>query len=1104
MPAGVRGSLLTRDFIDHHLPTLCAAARSIDAARAASYRRWHRHMERTLGPASPVRSVLHECATPLAAWLGFHVEPASVTFDAGAGSAVLCGGADAAVALMAIPWGAALDGRARDAARRALSAGHRWALLTNGRTLRLLDATRPWAHQHLDFDLAACRDVPATLALMRAVCEASAFQASPLQPSRLAFLVVQADRQAQSVCSALSGGVRRALEELTGALVRASRRSEAALEVAYPEALTAVYRLLFLLFAESRCLVPAWHAIYREAYTLEALVERLSAGGSARGVWAGLQALARLAHAGATAGDLRVTAFNGRLFAPGVAPRLDHLALDDDAVARALLALAIGESNGRSRRIAYGDLGVEQLGSVYEHLLDYAPQIGTRAGDAPRLARQTRAVTARKATGTFYTPRAITDYLVRQTLAPLVAGRSADDILRLRVVDPAMGSGAFLVAACRFLASAYEAALIDGSDLSAADLDEHDRAAFRRQIASRCLFGVDLNPMAVQLARLSLWLTTLAADRPLSFLDHHLIAGNSLVGASPVDLARQPPGTRPRRNSPPPLLSLLDASGPLASALPVRRQLAETGDDSLDVVRWKEQALAALRREPALDRWRTACDLWCAAWWQPRARQPALHQTLIDLALGRARQQGPTWLTAALTAASGLARTERFCHWPLEFPEVFLDSNGCPAEAAGFDAVLGNPPWEMIREDPGGPKGSSGRAALLRFVREAGVYTVRSRGHVNQFQLFVERALSLARPGARIGLVVPGAVLADDSCAALRQRIFDTCRVEALVGFENRKAIFPIHRSVRFVLLTATTGARTAAVPCRLGETDPEILEQLDSTGGYPVVFTRALLERLSGGDLAVPDVRTAGDLALTERLHASHAALGSPHGWAARFGRELNASDDRDLFAPRGSLREDALPVIGGRQISPFRVDLRAVRTVARRDSVRRRLGTRASAVDRWRLAYRDVAAASNRVTLIAALLPAGVVSVHTVFCLRNDLPRDDQDVLCTLLNSYVSNYLVRQRVSTHVTTSIVERLPVPRPPAGSALYGALARLGRRLRTSDDVDRRRVAFVEAQALSARAFDLTSGELARVLDSFPLVEREEKQAILRALTAGTP
>ena len=195
--------------------------------------------------------------------------------------------------------------------------------------------------------------------------------------------------------------------------------------------------------------------------------------------------------------------------------------------------------SARRTRIDYRDLGVEQLGAVYESVLDYEPAYADSRRNQILLRR---GGDARKSTGSFYTPQTLTDYVVRRTLHPLVDGAPADRILQLRVVDPAMGSAAFLVSACRYLARAYERALVREGLTDEADIDDADRALFRRLVAQRCLFGVDLNPTAVQLARLSLWLATLSANKPLTFLDHHLVCGNSLIGASPIDMARQPPG----------------------------------------------------------------------------------------------------------------------------------------------------------------------------------------------------------------------------------------------------------------------------------------------------------------------------------------------------------------------------------------------------------------------------------------------------------------------------------------------------------------------------------------------------------------------------------
>src|SRR6185436_20999703 len=177
---------------------------------------------------------------------------------------------------------------------------------------------------------------------------------------------------------------------------------------AFEQSLTIVYRILFLLFAEARALVPLWHPIYRESYSLEALRDAADGASRAAGLWDALRAIARLAHGGCRAGDLRVTPFNGRLFAPARTPLAERRDLDDEAARRAVVALSTRPSPDRAgrERIAYADLGVEQLDAVYETLLDYQPRISA--------GRVTLAAGSgiRKATGTFYTPQPIADYVV--------------------------------------------------------------------------------------------------------------------------------------------------------------------------------------------------------------------------------------------------------------------------------------------------------------------------------------------------------------------------------------------------------------------------------------------------------------------------------------------------------------------------------------------------------------------------------------------------------------------------------------------------------------------------------------------------------------------
>jgi hypothetical protein len=666
-----------------------------------------------------------------------------------------------------------------------------------------------------------------------------------------------------------------------------------------------------------------------------------------------------------------------------------------------------------------------------------------------------------------------------------------------------MGSGAFLVAACRYLAAGYESALVAAGGCHASDITDADRRLFRRLVAQRCLYGVDRNPVAAQLARLSLWLCTLAPERPLTFLDHRLLVGDSLIGAAVDDVGGPPPGATRRRSNPVEelLLPLFDADdiGPaIRGVLPARQRVASMPDESLAVVREKERILARITGSSSpLSAWKAAADLWCGFAFRGGSRDSnaRVYPALADAIL-RGRSSLPAavverWLAESRAEASA----RRFFHWTLEFPEVFYSDSGAPIAGGGFDAVIGNPPWDMVRDDnESGDASSSARAdaeGLLRFARSSGVYRAQGDGHANLYQLFVERAFRLTRAGGRMGLVVPWGLASDAGCAGLRRLLLDHSQIDSWVGFENKAAIFRIHRSVRFLLMTASVGGRTDSLPCRLGERDPEVLdspaESLETRGGpRAVALPRRLLERLSPEDLAVPDVRTSADIALLEKIAATVPFLGSPAGWGARFGRELNASDDRRHFDGAS----DGLPVLEGKHVEPFQV--RAPADVRRLPvAAAARLLDEARTWGRPRLAYRDVASATNRLTLIAAIVPAGCVTVHTLFCLKTPLPPRDQEFLCGVLNSFVSNYLVRLRVTTHVTTRIVSRLPVPRPPAHSPVYAAVSSIAARLLgfPSPQQDQ---AYPELQAAVAHLYGLTAGELRHILGTFPLIDDRTK------------
>ena len=1086
MIAGLSGSLLSHDAMSSRLS---APGGQMLPASHRWFRAWYDRVARELGPATSARSVHDHVAVPFAEALGFRVVPAPQQIpSANYVRALLQAERARVAALLVTSWGHDPAAAWREAVRHGIGHGLRWCLCITGPVVRIFDATRTYARRFAQFDLEVATHDPASFTLLWMLLNRDAFLTGDCELDRA---VNQSDQYRAEVRTSLQHGVHDALASLLEAFALAGGKRRLEASELFDESLIVIYRILFLLFAEARGLVPKWHPTYRDSYTIESLRDPSERQERPSGLWESLQAIARLAHRGCRAGTLRVTPFNGRLFSPVHAPLADSVVLDDAVVRRAMLALTTRPSPGGRQRIAYADLGVEQLGGVYERILDYAPEPRREGKGSLTLKRIGR----RKTTGTFYTPRALTEFLVRRALAPLVQDRSPEEILALRVVDPSMGSGAFLVAACRYLASAYESALIHHSGLSGSDFDDRDRAGFRRAVAQRCLFGVDINPMAVQLCRLSLWLATLARDRPLTFLDHHLRAGNSIAGASLDDILRQPRTRQPRRQSA--QLPLFDSDAldeELKRIIGPRLSLANDPGDTIEDVRSKERLLASLRQADApLTVWKAIADLWCSEWFPGSGarRAGAPFASLADELLGRGAALPPHISKPFLDHAKAVAEREMFFHWPLEFPEVFYDALGKSSERPGFDAVIGNPPWEMLRGD----RGTSTDGAVTAFTRGSGVYGWQSGGHANLYQLFLERALRLVRQGGRIAVVLPSGFAHDHGCANLRRALLDRHAIDTFVTIENRNGIFPIHRGLKFLLLTATRDGGTTTIPCRCGVRSLTVLEAIPDVGDSGAVgLPRSVVEKLSADQLAIPDIQTAVDAAIVSRTAFQFCPLSASDGWGVHFGRELNATDDRQHFVAESG--PGLIPVIEGKQIQPFAADIQRARRYMSTATAARLLGSRG--FTRARLAYRDVAAATNRLTLIAAIVPGNVVTTHTLFCLRGMIDASVQRFLCGIFNSFVANYLVRMRVNTHVNVSIIERLPVPRPALDSPEFRDIVALTTRLGTTASDPS---AAAELQAHVARLYRLTVSEFQHVLDTFPLVSETARSAAMRRFRA---
>lgn len=475
--------------------------------------------------------------------------------------------------------------------------------------------------------------------------------------------------------------------------------------------------------------------------------------------------------------------------------------------------------------------------------------------------------------------------------------------------------------------------------------------------------------------------------------------------------------------------------------------------------------------------WRDLADAWCGVWFWPAARAVPSGGTWAAFAAAlRGESSGlPESIAREWRETSvAIAAAERFFHWQLEFPEIFFDAYGQPLARPGFDAVIGNPPWADAR-------------ALSAFSRESGCYALQGGGHANLYQLFAERMLQLTAPGGRAGMLMPSGLLADHGCAALRRHLFERCDIDAVLGFDNRDALFPIHRGLRFSLLTATVAGSTREVQIRCGIRSVAPLEDVPDAGPVPgaVPVPVSLVHRFSGDGMAVPELEHERDRAILARILALAPPLAGEEGWRVRFGRELNASDDAPHFGREG------LPVLEGKLLEPFRVRVAAARHFIAADTAARLLGDR-SQIDRPRLGYREVAASTNRLTLIAAVVPAGTVTTHTIFCLRTEVDESLHWFLCGIFNSFPANYLVRLRGGTHVPAAAIHHLPVPVLPRDSPAFGRIAALAR-VAASDEHAR-----AELHGRSAVAYGLEEPDLVHVLGTFPLVPEHERRAALAA------
>jgi hypothetical protein len=852
-----------------------------------------------------------------------------------------------------------------------------WGLATNGDRLRLLrdnaSLTRP-AYIEADlkriFEGEAFADFTALWLLLHAQC--FGHPGNPPFDSKLEHWRETGSKEGTAARERLREGVEAALLALgTGFLadpanadLRARlRNGTLPLPDFFGQLLRLIYRLIFLLTAEDRDLLhPSGTALgprklYADGYSLSRLRDRAirrSAWDRYHDAWEGLL----ITFAALARGEPRLglPALDG-LFAPGTIPHLDGLHLSNRALLEAIYRLAWLRDDGALVPVNWRDMETEELGSVYESLLELTPRLADDGRAMMFAEGAEQKGNARKTTGSYYTPDALVQALLDSALDPVLdrveaeAEDPAAALLGVTVIDPACGSGHFLLAAGRRIATRLARAR-SGGVASAEDF----RHALR-DVARSCLHGVDRNPMAVELTRVALWIETVDPGKPLGFLDANIRCGDALLGV--FDMAALEKGIpeaayRPltgddkatakyyatrNRTEQKGQSDLFLRGGKLPPASPLaqaRAALRALPEDSPEQIAEKRRRFEQARADRLSYAWGEAADLFVAAFLLPKTGGPP--------ALGQAPMvptTGDVWRALAdkqvhpplVARAIEVSRAARAFHWPLEFPDVMA--------AGGFDVVLGNPPWDQIQLDPreffaaeapdiaqainmAARDGMISELANTRpslfaayrgaqkqiegyqsFIHGSMRFPASSFGRLNTAPLFLELSLELGNERGRGGIIVPTGIATDSFNQHLFRKLIDGKRLARLVDFENRVGIFPaIDSRIKFSLLTVGRGIGAAEFAFFLTDT----VQWADPRRRF--TLSPADIARINPNTKTAPVFRTRADAELTAKIYGrvpvlideAKGSAGNP--WNVSFQLMFMMNTASGLFRTAAQLR--------------------------------------------------------------------------------------------------------------------------------------------------------------------------------------------------------
>ena len=910
----------------------------------------------------------------------------------------------------------------------------RWGILTNGARWRLYyHGARSVSEQFFELDLAALLDLPGHneglfaltahqrrywLTVFALVFRREAFVAGPTDPRTFHQRAIEdarfyEERVAANLSELVFGQV---FPGLARAIAAAA--PEAPLADVREAVLVLLYRLLFILYAEDRDLLPVRDMRYDD-YALRKNVrgdigqrkdqEDVFSARATR-YWSALDDLCQaIAHGDASIG---LPPYNGGLFDQARTPLLGQIRLDDAVMASVIDALSFEQTPDGRRYINYRDLGVQQLGSIYERLLEH-DIVRERDEITVRLNRL-----ARKGSGSYYTSDDLVALIIKETIEPLARSRidaflarhaelatsplsenrrigrlkpldPAEQLLDLKVCDPAMGSGHFLVNLVDYLADrvitaiAEAEAAVNGylspligridnirttimakAEASGWTIDEDqldDRHIVRRMVLKRCVYGIDKNPMAVELAKVALWLHTFTVGAPLSFLDHHLRCGDSLFGSwvrTGIETATEQGGSLFLAE---PIARATRAAAPM--------QILEGLTDA-EIAEAHRSAEVFAEIEAMTTPLNTFLSLVQAFEWlniSDRDDQEALFNYFsgtfgdpIEIASGKIEVVQETRdgerFADMLGQARRLTTEEQFLNWQVVFPGVWSAWESAGLHG-GFDAVIGNPPWDRMKlqqvewfaarrraiamatraadrkrmindlETAGDPLArefadASARAqTAVHMARASGEYPLLSGGDVNLYSLFVERAMTLVKPDGMVGLLTPSGIASDKTASAFFKGVATEGRLRALYDFENKKVFFPdVHASFKFCVLVASPSPSEDSARCAFYCHSVADLD--DPERCFPL--TAEDFARVNPNTGTAPIFRARRDAALTTAIYARLPVLvdrssgEAVKAWPAKYTRMFDMTNDSGLFRTRAELEEqEGAYLVGGNRFA-------------------------------------------------------------------------------------------------------------------------------------------------------------------------------------------